>query len=339
MSTLFPALPPSFATAVAARLSLLDDKHETAVRLFNGFLEGCPDLAVDLYGRTLLVHNYADPPSTGVAPLQAALAYLQDQFPWVEAAVVKTRHGTTAEAKQGQLVYGTAATRWVREHGVRHALDLQMNRDASLYLDTRHLRHWLIQHMGGLRVLNTFAYTGSLGTAALAGGANQVVQTDLNKQFLNVAKTSYTLNGLPIHKADFQAADFWPHMNKLKRAGELFDCVILDPPFFAATPHGTVDLAANTLKLVNKVRPLVRHNGRIVAINNALFHSGRAYLAELEAICGDGYVAIEELIPVPEDFTGYAHTRHTPPITDPAPFNHSTKIAILRVRRKDGAMG
>ncbi|MCC6985744.1 MAG: SAM-dependent methyltransferase, partial [Anaerolineales bacterium] len=42
--------------------------------------------------------------------------------------------------------------------------------------------------------------------------------------------------------------------------------------------------------------------------------------------------SIRELIPVPEDFIGL--NRVGKPITDPAPFNHSTKIAVLDVRRK-----
>ncbi len=52
----------------------------------------------------------------------------------------------------------------------------------------------------------------------------------------------------------------------------------------------------------------------------------------LEALCEDGYVSIKELIPVPEDFVGYNKTGSY--ITDPAPFDHSTKIAILKVKRK-----
>jgi 23S rRNA (cytosine1962-C5)-methyltransferase len=43
---------------------------------------------------------------------------------------------------------------------------------------------------------------------------------------------------------------------------------------------------------------------------------------------------IEELIPVPADFTGFAETRVTGPPADPAPFNHPTKIVVMRVRRK-----
>lgn len=37
-------------------------------------------------------------------------------------------------------------------------------------------------------MLNTFAYTGSLGVAACAGGTRRVVQVDLNRRFLDLAR-------------------------------------------------------------------------------------------------------------------------------------------------------
>ena len=52
-------------------------------------------------------------------------------------------------------------------------------------------------HLAGKTVLNTFAYTGSLGVAARAGGAARVVHLDLSRAFLNVAKDSYARNGFP----------------------------------------------------------------------------------------------------------------------------------------------
>jgi 23S rRNA (cytosine1962-C5)-methyltransferase len=320
--------------AIAAREELFDTRHEAAFRLFNGFTEGCPTLAVDLYAATIVLHNYADPPEYGDETVAETRQFLQTRLPWVRAMILKTRNGATAQAKQGTLLYGTSVDRRVREHGVWYAIDITMNRDASLYLDTRNLRRWALDHLSGKTVLNTFAYTGSLGVAAQAGGAARVVQLDLNRRFLNVAKTSYTLNGFPIHKQDFQAGDFWPHINHLKRSGERFDCVFVDPPFFAATQRGVVDLANNATRLINKVRPLINDHGYLVAINNALFLSGKAYSQEIEALCADGYLKIEELIRVPDDFTGYPQTRVAEPIVDPAPFNHATKIAVLRVRRK-----
>ncbi len=130
--------------------------------------------------------------------------------------------------------------RKIREHGVWYSVDLTMSRDAGLYLDTRHLRKWAIDHLRGKTVLNSFAYTGSLGVAAMGGGAKRVVHLDLSRKFLNVAKTSYTLNGFPIHKKDFISGDFFPVVSRLKRTGALFDCVFLDPPFFASTDKGTL---------------------------------------------------------------------------------------------------
>ncbi len=78
------------------------------------------------------------------------------------------------------------------------------------------------------------------------------------------------------------------------------------------------------------MKPLVKPGGYLVAINNAVFVSGAAFMATLDSICADGYMKLADIIPVPEDFTGYPATRTGTPITDPAPFNHSTKIAILQ---------
>ena len=321
-------------TAMAARESLFDANHQAGFRLFNGFSEGQPTLVVDVYARTALIHNYADPPADGDLAVRTAQEFLQTRLPWLHCMLVKTRTGRTAQQKQGSLVYGTTPDSRILEHNVWYALDLLMNRDAGLYLDTRNLRLWAIQNLGGKTVLNTFAYTGSLGVAAQAGGAARVVHLDRNRAFLNLAKTSYTLNGFPIRKQDFQVADFWPRVNQLKRAGERFDCVFLDPPFFAVTSKGTVDLQNNAARLINKVRPLINDGGMLVAINNALFQSGQEYLQILESLCADGYLEIEQFIPVPQDFTGYPGTRVGDAPVDPAPFNHTTKIALLRVRRK-----
>jgi len=320
--------------AIDARKSLFDARHESTFRLFNGFTEGYPDLVIDLYGSTLVMYNYADDPAQGNMAVQQAQEFLTDQLMWLRAGVIKTRNAKTQEEKRGQLLFGKKLDSQIKEHGVWYAIDLTMNRDASFYLDTRNLRKWLIENIRGKTVLNTFAYTGSLGVAALAGGASRVIQHDLNRQFLNVAKTSYTLNGFPTHKQDFISEDFFTLVAKLKRTNQLFDCVLIDPPFFSTTSKGKVDQVNESARLINKVRPLIHDGGYLVAVNNALYVSGKEYIRTLEALSKDGYLKIRELIPVPEDFAGYTETRLGTPITDPAPFNHSTKIAILEVKRK-----
>ncbi len=116
---------------------------------------------------------------------------------------------------------------------------------------------------------------------------------------------------------------------------KLFDCVILDPPFFSVTSSGKIDLQHETTRLVNKVRSLVAHEGWLVVINNALYLSGAAFMSELDRLCQSEYISFVQHIPAPQDVTGYPDTRISIPPTDPLPFNHTTKIAILRVFRKD----
>ena len=318
--------------AIESRVHLFDPPHETAFRLFNGFAEGDPELVIDIYASTAVIHNYANDPMQKQTVIQEAINYLRNSLMWLQGGVLKIRNGKTQEEKKGKLAFGDQPDRKIKEHGVWYAIDLMMNRDASLYLDTRHLRKWLIENMQGKSVLNTFAYTGSLGVAALVGGASLTVQTDRTRQFLNLAKESYSLNSLPIHKKDFITADFFPIISKFKSTKQFFDCVIMDPPFFSTTARGKVDQENDSARLINKVRPLINNGGTLVAINNALYVSGKEYMQTLEALCKDGYLTIKEIIPVPDDFVGY--NRIEPPITDPNPFNHSTKIVVLGVKRK-----
>jgi len=320
--------------ALDCRADLFDPDHQAAFRLFNGFTEGLPSLAIDIYASTLLIHNLGDPPSSLDQTVQSALEFYLSRLPWLQAVVLKTRHAASRTDKCGRLLVGTSPADRVCEQGVWYALDLLLQQDASLYLDTRLLRKWLIDHLQGKTVLNTFAYTGSLGVAALAGGATTVVQLDRNRAFLDLAKTSCTLNGFHAEKSDYLVGDFYPLVSRLKRSGEQFDCVLLDPPFFSTGSRGKVDLEQDSPRLVNKLRPLVRDGGWLVAINNALFVSGQSYLSSLEVLCADGYLQIEELIPVPDDFCGYPATHQSAPPLNPAPFNHPTKIALLRVKKK-----
>ena len=324
---------PLLESCLKVRADLFDERHENAFRLFSGFYEGYPDLILDVYARTLVIHNYADPPEDGLPAVDSVRLFLRSNLPWLRTVILKTRNSPSPDERRGRIISGDTPDRKVREHGVWYALDLTMNRDAGLYLDTRNLRKWALDNLREKTVLNTFAYTGSLGVAAVGGGAKRVLHLDRNRVFLNVAKTSYTLNGFPIDKKDFISSDFFPAVARLKRSGELFDCVLLDPPFYSTTDKGTVDLA-DSRRLINKARPLVADGGWLVAVNNALFLSGREYMSMLEELCADGYLRLENLIPVPGDFTGYPATRVGEYLVDPAPFNHPTKIALLKVRRK-----
>jgi 23S rRNA (cytosine1962-C5)-methyltransferase len=308
---------------------------ETQVyRLFNGFYEGITDLVIDRYGPALVIFNHTESSMLGGVITEVA-DWALSHLDGVNAVLLKRRQPPDQEQRNGFLIAGDSLPTSISEFGVRYALDLKMNQDASFYPDTRELRRWLRANGAGKRVLNTFAYTGSLGVAAGAGGAARVVQTDLDREFLSLAEQSWQLNDLAQDKCEIIAGDFFRVAARLRHAEELFDIVILDPPFFSTTDAGKVDLEGGMTRLINKVRPLIAHEGVLVIVNNALYVSGETYIAELDALCESAYLEFEGIIPIPPDVTGYPETVVDAPPVDPAPFTHPTKIALLRAFRKD----
>ena len=306
------------------------------MRLFNGFTEGLPALTVDLYGQTLLFFTHKITENESLRLAEAALTYYLSTLTGIRCAILKQRSSSEVSKRQGTILFGSQPDTLLLENGIRYAVDLLVNQDAGFYLDTRNLRAWLMQHASGRTVLNTFAYTGSLGVAALAGGAQEVTQMDRNGRFLQLAQQSVHLNGLDDSKMNCSAVDFFVGVGQMKKRRKIFDLVILDPPYFSLTERGRVDLVNDVARLVNKVRPLVSDGGQLVVVNNALYLSGQAFLQAIEELGKDGYITVETMIPVPEDFTGYPATRKGHPPADPSPFNHSTKIVILKIKRKEG---
>lgn len=328
-------LPKLLESALLRRLPLVgQEPHAGAYRLFNGFSEGFPSLAADLYGRTLVLFVHKIVGTEAAALAQFACDFYTRSLAWIDCVIAKQRSEEDAALKCGSILTGANPAQRITENGVEYCVDLLMNQDASFYLDTRSLRDWIKRNAEGRDVLNTFAYTGSLGVAALAGGAKRVLQIDRSAKFLQLAQRSAAANHLDLSKMSCKAVDFFVAVGQLKQRRESFDLVILDPPYFSVTAKGRVDLAIESARLINKARPLIRDGGHLVVVNNALFLSGRDFIASLEELGKGGYLTLVERIDIPQDFTGYEDTKVLPTPTDPAPFNHPTKIAVLSVRRR-----
>jgi len=320
--------------ALESRQALFDAEQSSALRLFNGFAEGGWRLTADVYGRTLLLISHEKSLAEAQDALAEAQGFLIKRLPWLTCVIHKARAGGPV-LRRGVVAFGGIPDRRISEYGVHYAIDLMMNQDASFYLDTRCLRGWLIENAAGWDVLNTFAYTGSLGVAALAGGAASATQVDLNRKFLQLAEKSSALNGYDPQRMTLRTVNFFSAAGGYKKSGRLFDCVIADPPFFSATAGGQINLSSEWTRLINKLRPLVKDGGRLAIVNNALFLSGAEFIQSLEKLGEGGYLSVETILPVPPDVTGFSRRAASlPPPADPAPFNHPTKIVVLKIRRK-----
>ncbi|MBE0684834.1 MAG: class I SAM-dependent methyltransferase [Anaerolineaceae bacterium] len=322
-------------SAYKNRLGLIDEGKNSALRLFNGFLEGDSRWVIELFGKTLVINDNIKEETSDSQDASEISDLYREWIPWLDSVLYKRRYANQLQDKWGIIIFGNQPATETKETGIRYSINLTINQDSSFYLDTRYLRSWLMEKMAGKTVLNTFAYTGSLGIAALVGGAEQVIQVDLNRRFLDVSKISCTLNNIPLGKMKFMVGDFYRAIGNLKKNQKLFDCVILDPPYFSSTDAGRVDLVNQSARLINKVKPLIAHQGWLVLVNNALFLSGQAFIEMVEELCADRYMGIETIIPVPQDVVGYPDTIVSEQPTPVTPFNHSTKIVVLRIKRKD----
>lgn len=303
-------------------------------RCFNGFTEGLSGLVVDRFGSCLVISNHQKQPAQMDLAIQAYVDFARNAIPGVDSILLKTRYSADPKSRKGVCLLGERLVNAIKENGTTYALDLRLHQDNSFYPDTRGLREWLQTHSSRKSVLNTFAYTGSLGIAALSGSALMVVQSDINPNALEIARLSYRLNEFEA-EMKLDARDFFITTSDSKRRGHLFDIVILDAPVFSETKHGRVDLVNHWGSLVNKLRPLVAHEGKLVLINNALFVSGEQLMAEIKAMEASGYLSLDTILPIPADTAGYPQTRSAVFPVDPSPFNHPTKIVVLDVVRKD----
>ena len=75
------------AAAVDARTALMGEPHDSATRLFNGFYEGAPELVLDLYARTLVIHDFASVNPTNASRVAHILDAVMGKLPWIKAAV------------------------------------------------------------------------------------------------------------------------------------------------------------------------------------------------------------------------------------------------------------
>ena len=100
---------------------------------------------------------------------------------------------------------------------------------------------WMIEKIQqtkqSVKVLNLFAYTGGATLACAAAGATEVVHVDASKGMIQWAKENMQLSGLQDHKIRFIVDDALKFVEREKRRGHFYDCIIMDPPSYGRGPN------------------------------------------------------------------------------------------------------
>jgi 16S rRNA (guanine(966)-N(2))-methyltransferase RsmD len=92
----------------------------------------------------------------------------------------------------------------------------------------------------GIRVLDLFSGTGSLGLEAISRGAEQVVFVEKSKNALNVLRKNISLCGFDSH-AVVMAMSVSRSLSLIGRKGESFQVIFADPPYRRGWVEKTVE--------------------------------------------------------------------------------------------------
>lgn len=128
----------------------------------------------------------------------------------------------------------------IRENGAAFEISFQSGYSQGIFLDQRDNRAEVRRRMKpGMKLLNTFAYTGAFSIAAALGGA-ETTTLDLSQPYLDWAKRNFSHNGLDSAAHHFCKGDTFHWLRRFVKQGRTFDAIVLDPPTFSRDEKGKV---------------------------------------------------------------------------------------------------
>ncbi len=319
-------------------IARLDAEDTNAYRLFNGSTENWPGLTVDRYGDLLLIQTFHEPldghDRVAIEKFYAAA------LPGL-VAIYNDRSGANSRVANplpAEVLAEAQKEREFHEMGIRYLVQgRHAGQDPWLFLDMRAGRRRVMQEAAGKSVLNLFAYTCGIGIVAARAGAAHVVNIDFAESSLRIGKENARLNDLPI-RLRFVHSDAFAAMRQLAGIGQpgmvrgkkmpafpklekrAFDLVFLDPPRFAKSPFGVVDIVNDYAALMKLALLCTAEGGTLICCNNAAQISRETWADQLQRCATKAGRPIRELewIAPEDDFP--SHDGQAP-----------LKIALLRV--------
>jgi len=291
------------AAALEVRTNLLGRLHAEgtdAYRLFHGAVEGWPGLTADRYGDLLLVQSFHQ----FLAPedFVALQNFYAEELPNLTPIYNDRSQGNSRIVNEfaPEQMKAALLPREVHELGVTYLIQARhAGQDPWLFLDLRAGRRRVMRDALGRSLLNLFAYTCGVGIAAAKAGARLVVNVDFAESSLAVGRENARLNDLPI-RLRFIKSDAFAAVRQLSGIGQpqrvcgkrmpvfpklepqQFDLVFLDPPRYAKSPFGVVDLINDYPALFKPALLCTAKGGTLYCCNNVAEVDRDVWLEQLQ---------------------------------------------------------
>ncbi len=254
----------------ASRLSdLLGDflvpGEPSKIRYFHGRGKTVPELewlTVDRFAPVLVATVFREQSAQMMMALRNTL---QNQLQLLDCTALVIQHRYDGKA-DNELVCGELPELPVAdEDGLRYKLDFQRGQNLGFFADMAEGRRWIRERAEGKKVLNLFSFTCSFSVAALAGGAQSVVNIDLSDAALTLGKQNHALNGFQDAKVHYLPHNIFRSWKKLHSLGR-YDIIVIDPP---SAQKGSFMVEKDYPKVLRKLHKLLAPEAEILACVNA----------------------------------------------------------------------
>jgi 23S rRNA (cytosine1962-C5)-methyltransferase len=302
-----PARPDAayFAAKIDAALAAREQlrKETNAFRAIHGESDGLPAVVIDVFADTLVVQTY----SAGTEALGRFAAAHVARAVYATHVVFKParrRVGAAGTDVPPRILAGAPAPEEVsfREGALTFVARPTLGQKSGTFLDLRGLRRRAAaMPLDGKRVLNLFAYTGTLGRAAEAAGAREIWQVDRSVSALELGEKSHAADPA---KHTWIAADIFDWLPALD-AAEKFDVIVVDPPSMTSRIAQVPDVLSATGRLYSRVARHVAPGGMVIACDCTSRVSRATFRSTVGGVLGKAFALEDELAPEPDHPVGF----------------------------------
>ncbi|SNT03887.1 class I SAM-dependent methyltransferase [Pseudomonas segetis] len=238
-------------------------------RLFHGrgrLWAGLEHVTADWLQGVLLVSLFREPEAGELTALKQMLMQLTQSTAWQasQAQTLLLHHRYLQDSSMEVLHGEMVDERVISEDGLNYLLDLGKKQNNGLFLDMRLGRQWVREHAQGKRVLNLFAYTCGFSLAAIAGGAEHVVNLDMARAALSRGRDNHRLNQHDMSRVSFLGHELFKSWGKVSKLGP-YDLIIIDPPSFQ---KGSFALSKDYQRIIRRLPTLLTEQGLVLACVN-----------------------------------------------------------------------
>ena len=248
--------------AIALRRPLLASGETNGARLIFGEGDGLPGLIVDGFGKTAVLSCF----SLGLKPFLPTVrdTLVQQGFPFVyEKSVGETcQKEGMPEVQEWLTEPGTFPVSF-KEGKATFRVRPDQGQKSGFYLDFREGRKRFADLSKSKRVLDAFCYTGAASILAALGGAREVLGLESSQQAVEEARENARANGVE-GKTRFEKGDSFKDLRELRKTGERFDGILLDPPPLAKSVHEIPEGRLALIRLVSLSMEILNPAGFLI---------------------------------------------------------------------------